>query len=154
MGQASTGDDGMINGPLLHPPLLHALAAAGHGAKILVADALYPHSTGAPATASRVYLNLCEGMVPAQAVMDAVSQSVAVEAITFMATAEGKASETVVDCQQRLAGHRHGNGQTIAWSGLERWAFYDACRAPDVCLLIATGERRPYSNFLLTIGVP
>lgn len=144
----------MINGPLLHPPLLHGLAAAGHGARVLVADALYPHSTAAPADATRVYLNLCEGMVPALAVMDTLAQAIAVEGITFMATAEGGASDTVVECQQRLAGHRHGGGREIAWSSLERWAFYAACREPEVCLVIATGERRPYSNFLLTIGVP
>ena len=144
----------MINGPLLHPQLLHDLAAAGHGAKVLVADALYPHSTGAPADATRVYLNLCEGMVPALDVMDAVAKSIAVEAIAFMATAEGDASDPVVECQRRLAGHRHGGGREIVWSSLDRWAFYDACRAPEVCLVVASGERSPYTNFLLTIGVP
>ncbi|ALM53382.1 RbsD/FucU domain-containing protein [Halomonas huangheensis] len=144
----------MINGPLLHPQLLHALAAAGHGARVLVADALYPHSTAAPANATRVYLNLCEGMVPALAVMDAVAQSIAVEEITFMATAEGEASDSVTECQRHLADHRHAGGSEITWSSLDRWAFYAACREPDVCLVVATGERRPYTNFLLTIGVP
>lgn len=144
----------MISGPLLHPQLLHGLAAAGHGAKVLVADALYPHSTGAPADATRVHLNLCEGMVPALAVMDTVALTIAVEEITFMATAEGTASDPVVECQRRLAGHRHGGGREITWTSLDRWAFYEACREPDVCLVVATGERRPYTNFLLTIGVP
>ena len=144
----------MIKGPLLHPPLLHALASAGHGARVLVADALYPHSTGAPPSASRVYLNLCEGMVPALSVMEALAQAVFIEQVTYMANAEGDASECVLECQQRLAGHRHGGGQQLDWSGLDRWAFYDACQRPDVCLVVATGECRPYSNFLLTIGVP
>lgn len=144
----------MIRGPLLNPPLLKGLAAAGHGARVLVADALYPHSTGAPPAASRVYLNLCEGMVPVLSVMETLAQSVFVEEVTYMADAEGGASESVLECRQRLADHRHGGGQQIAWSSLDRWAFYDACRGPEVCLVVATGECRPYSNFLLTIGVP
>ena len=36
---------------------------------------------------------------------------------------------------------------------LERFKFYDAAAAPDVCLTIATGEQRIYANILLTIGV-
>lgn len=36
---------------------------------------------------------------------------------------------------------------------LDRFAFCDAARGPDVTLAIATGERRTYANLLLTIGV-
>jgi L-fucose mutarotase len=36
---------------------------------------------------------------------------------------------------------------------LERFAFYDTARGPDLTLAIATGERRIYANLLLTIGV-
>jgi L-fucose mutarotase len=36
---------------------------------------------------------------------------------------------------------------------LDRFAFYDACRLPDVGLVIATGEQRIYANVLLTLGV-
>jgi L-fucose mutarotase len=36
---------------------------------------------------------------------------------------------------------------------LERFAFYDAARSPDVGLVIATAEQRIYANVLLTLGV-
>jgi L-fucose mutarotase len=36
---------------------------------------------------------------------------------------------------------------------LERFAFYDVARSPNVALVIATGEQRIYANILLTIGV-
>ena len=36
----------MLYGPMTHPQFLRALAAAGHGSKILLADANYPHTTG------------------------------------------------------------------------------------------------------------
>jgi len=38
-------------------------------------------------------------------------------------------------------------------AALDRYAFYDAARGPDLALAIATGERRIYANLLLTIGV-
>ncbi|MBO9325758.1 MAG: hypothetical protein J7463_10280 [Roseiflexus sp.] len=36
---------------------------------------------------------------------------------------------------------------------LGRFAFYNAARSPDTMLVIATGERRVYTNIPLTIGV-
>ena len=35
----------MLRSPLIHPQLLAALGAAGHGARVLIADANYSHST-------------------------------------------------------------------------------------------------------------
>ena len=71
-----------------------------------------------------------------------------------MADADGQASEAVREYQDVLAGHRHWGGRTVAWSGAERFAFYEACQARSVSVVIATGEVRPYSNLLVTIGVP
>lgn len=144
----------MMKGNLLHPELLSALAGAGHGSQILIADALYPHSTGVSSTAARVHLNLRAGMVPAADVMKAVAETIHIEAATYMQTAEGGASEAVQEFQQLLARYVHGGGEKITWSNLARMEFYTACREPDVCLLIATGETRPYANLLLTVGVP
>jgi L-fucose mutarotase len=36
---------------------------------------------------------------------------------------------------------------------MERFAFYDAARDPDLALVIASGERRIFANILITIGV-
>jgi L-fucose mutarotase len=35
---------------------------------------------------------------------------------------------------------------------VERMAFYELARRPDVTLLVATGDQRLYANLLLTIG--
>jgi len=35
----------VLRSPLIHPPLLAALGAAGHGGRVLIADANYSHST-------------------------------------------------------------------------------------------------------------
>lgn len=144
----------MIRGPLTHPGLLGALAAAGHGSQVLIADALYPHATGASQHVPRVHLNLRAGLVAAADVLSLVAETVHVEAATFMLTADGGSSAPVREFQSQLQDHRHGSGQHVAWSGLPRNEFYAACRGQDLCLLIATGEVRPYANLLLTVGVP
>lgn len=144
----------MINGYLLHPGLLSTLAGAGHGAKVLIADALYPHSTGAAPSVARVNLNLCAGTVAAADVLKAIAKTTPLEAATYMQTSDGGASEPVLEFQKLLAECRHHEGESVRWSSLERGAFYESCHGADVCLLVATGERRPYANLLLTIGVP
>lgn len=144
----------MIRGELLHPEILGALAAAGHGAKVLIADALYPHSTGAHANAQRVHLNLRPGLVAVRDVLQVVAQSVDIEVATYMETADGEASTSVQEFQAELSRYRHSGDEPVTWLGLKRHQFYAACREPDITLLIATGETRPYSNVLLTIGVP
>ncbi|MBB4932318.1 L-fucose mutarotase [Lipingzhangella halophila] len=144
----------MITYRLLHPEILAGLAAAGHGAQVLIADALYPHSTGVPAPAARVHLNLRPGLVAARDVLEVVADTVHIEAAVYMADADGGESEPVREYRGLLGSHRHGGDQEVAWSGLERTDFYAACRRPDVCMLVATGETRPYANLLLRIGVP
>ena len=44
-------------------------------------------------------------------------------------------------------------GFTGGLQEIERFAFYQAARGPDVALTIATAEQRIYGNILLTIGV-
>ncbi len=48
----------MLRFPLIHPPLLAALAACGHGGKVLLADANYSHGTNVYPGATTIYLNL------------------------------------------------------------------------------------------------
>jgi L-fucose mutarotase len=138
----------MLRTTVIHPHLLEALASAGHGAKVLVADALYPHSTGAPVTAARIHLNLRPGLVGARDIVEAVAETTFLEAATYMETAEGGESTPVTEYRQSLA------RLDLAWKGLERFAFYEAARQPDVAAVVVSGDVRPYANLLLTIGVP
>lgn len=146
----------MIRTPIIHPELLAGLARLGHGSQVLVADALFPHATGANPAAPCVNLNLTAGTVPAAQIVGLLGQMVQLEAATFMfdpGTDDGE-SPAVADFRASLSGHLHWGGKSVDWSGLDRFAFYEACRAPSVGLVIASGEVRPYANLLLTIGVP
>ncbi len=41
----------------------------------------------------------------------------------------------------------------VPFTEISRWDFYDAARADEVRIEIATGDQRLYANLLLTIGV-
>jgi L-fucose mutarotase len=62
----------MLRCPLIHPPLLAALGAAGHGARVLLADANYSHSTNVSPRAALIHLNLRPGLVTVDQVLEPV----------------------------------------------------------------------------------
>jgi L-fucose mutarotase len=118
----------MLKSALLHPEILQAIAAAGHGSQILIADGNYPVSTGSNPAAKKVYLNLAP-----------------VEAAHVMQPASGADAPIFAEFSALLNG--------LELQRLGRFEFYAAASAPSVCLAIATGEQRIYANILLTIGV-
>lgn len=136
----------MLKGPLTHPTLIGALAAAGHGSKVLIADGNYPSSTGAREGAVRIYLNLRPGLPTADDVLDVLAQSIPIEAVAVMVPCGGEK----VPAHE---GFRLALTEGVAWTELGRLEFYEACRTNDVAIVIATGEQRTYANILLTVGV-
>jgi L-fucose mutarotase len=130
---------------LLHPELIGALAAAGHGSQILLADGNYPHSTGVHPSATRVHLNLSPGVVTVDQVLEAVLATVPVEAATVM----------VPDTGEDIPAHG-GYRRAVSsatWHEVDRFAFYDLARGHDLAVVVATADERVYANLLLTIGV-
>jgi L-fucose mutarotase len=135
----------VLRTPLIHPPLLAALAAAGHGGKVLIADANYSASTNVNPGAARIHLNVRPGLVTVAGVLEPVLATVPVEAVTVMTPDGGGTPEVWAVYQQML---REG----LALRELDRFGFYAACREPDVAVCVATGDAALYSNVLLTIG--
>jgi L-fucose mutarotase len=132
--------------PLIHPPLLAALASAGHGAKILLADANYPHSTNVFPGAALIHLNLRPGLVTVDQVLEPVLSAVPIEAATVMRPDDGRAPDAFAQYKALLGGQCQ-----LEKPG--RHQFYAACREPDLAVCVATGDSRLYSNLLLTIGI-
>jgi L-fucose mutarotase len=131
---------------LIHPEILAALAAAGHGSQVLVSDGNFPHATATPPGARRVYLNLSPGRVTVTEVLEALAVTVPVEAATVMRPHDAEAPASLEEYRALLpAGTRV--------DVVERFAFYELARGRDVTLAIATGDQRLYANLLLTIGV-
>ena len=135
----------MLRFPLIHPPLLAALGAAGHGARILLADANYSHSTNISPRADLVHLNVRPGLVTVDQVLEPVLASVPVEAVSVMRPDDGSTPAV-------FARYRELLGEDLPLQPLGRLDFYAACRADDLALCVATGDARLYANVLLPIG--
>ncbi len=135
----------MLTYPLLHPEILAALGAAGHGAQVLIADGNYPLATRSHPSARRVFLNLAPGVLAVTDVLRVLAGATPVEAAHVMVPDAGPEPPIFREFRELLPG--------LELEPLGRFAFYDAARGPDLALAIATGERRVYANILLTIGV-
>jgi L-fucose mutarotase len=131
---------------LIHPEILAALAAAGHGSQVLLlADGNFPHATTTPPGARRVYLNLSPGRVTVTEVLEAVAATVPLEAAAVMRPHDADVPAVLAEYRALLPA---GTPVEV----VERMAFYELARRPDVTLAVATGDTRLYANLLLTIG--
>ena len=155
----------MLRTKLTHPMIIKALAAAGHGSMVLITDGNYPASTRSYSNAELVYLNLMPGMVKVTDVLEAVLTAIPVEAVHVM---RPDISNDPVD-KDSLMMRRTAPGSVhqepsiwadfrrmipdLALQPVERFAFYDMARQPDIALVVATGDQRLYANIMLTIGV-
>ena len=136
----------MLRFPLIHPPLLAALAACGHGGKILIADANYSHSTNAAPRAALIHLNLRPGLLTTDQVLEPLLAAIPVEAAHVMRPENG--TEPIV-----FGSYRTLLPPEVELQPLDRFGFYATCREPDLAVCIATGDDRLYANLLLTVGV-
>jgi L-fucose mutarotase len=136
----------MIRTDLLHPQILRALASAGHGSIVLIADGNFPFTTGANPAAERVYLNLAPGKLTVTDVLEVLVRTIPIEAAHGMVPDSGPEPAIYEEFRQLLP-------DDVPVHTLGRFPFYDAAKSPDTALVIATGEQRTYANILLTIGV-
>jgi L-fucose mutarotase len=131
---------------LLHPGLLAALAGAGHGGRVLLADGHYPASTAVGPHAQVVHLNLAPGLLDVSTVLDVLLRAVPVESATVMVPPVGDPEP------EALGAHRRALGD-LPLEEVDRFAFYDQARAGDLAVAVVTADVRQYANLLLTIGV-
>ncbi len=136
----------MLKSKLLHPEILQALGSAGHGAKILISDGNYPHSTGVPESAKKVFLNLMPGLVTVPQVLEALVSTIPIEAAEVMVPENPPRPPIFAEFEKLLP-------KEVKLTEHKRFDFYEIARKRDTTLLIATGEQRVYANLLLTIGV-
>lgn len=137
----------MLTSTLIHPPLLRALAAAGHGSTVLVADGNYPVATATAATAAVVHLNLRPGVLDVVEVTRTLLGAVPVEAAHVMTPGAPPDPPIFAELTQLL------RPSGVALQPLDRAAFYAAARSQDLAVVVATGDQRLFANLLLTIGV-
>jgi L-fucose mutarotase len=135
----------MLYTKLTHPAILGALAAAGHGSRVLITDGNYPLSAQTPSGAERVYLNLSPGLVRVTDILEAVLTVIPIEAVQVMGPENGSEPDIFAEFRTFLP--------NSPLQAVGRFDFYALARQPDVVLAIASGDQRLYANILLTIGV-
>ena len=143
----------MLKTALLHPEILQALGRAGHGSKVLLADANFPASTKLGANAALVHLNLAPGLVSATDVLRALVGAIPIEAAEVMTPDSGPEPPIFAEFRELLGEATTFDRSAIELTKHSRFTFYDLAAADDVALTIQTGEGRIYANLLLTIGV-
>lgn len=134
----------MLKSAVLHPELLSALASAGHGSKVLIADANFPFNTGKHHDAVVVYLNLCPGKLLSTEVLQALADEIPIESAELCATESGGEPPIFNEFRNILPGKE--------LTKRARSNFNDHAKNPECFLVIATGDERPNASILLTIG--
>ena len=134
--------------PILSPDLLHALAAMGHGDRIVIADANFPgHSLGPPCIdAPGVDASRMLGAVLSLLPLDDFAGDAAV---TMQVVGDPEAVPEAVADFQRIVTSEADHPATL--TSVERFAFYDLAR--EAFVIVLTGEGRLYGNIILTKGV-
>ncbi len=144
----------MLRQQLIHPEILAVLGAAGHHAKVLIADGNYPASTRRGPDAKIVHLNLMPGLVTCNQVLQALLNVMPLDAVqTMMYQTEGKyalSADPPVWNQYRES--LSAASVALELEPVEKWAFYDAVSTPDHVLTIQTGDQQQFANILLTMG--
>ncbi len=135
----------MLKTRIVHPELVQALAEAGHGARILLADANYATTVNINPAARIVYLNLTAGLLGTIDILKALIDTIPVESAMYMANEDDSKPAIINEYEKLLPG--------IPFTGRERFAFYEEAKSDDTCLLIASGEQTPRANLLMTVGV-
>jgi L-fucose mutarotase len=135
----------MLKQRLIHPEILEALAAAGHGSRILITDGNYPASTCLGENASLIYLNLAPGLISVTDVLAVLLTAVPIEDAAVMEPENGPDPAIFAEFQRMIP--------EIELTRFGRFDFYEEASGPETCLQVVTGEQRIYANLLLTIGV-
>lgn len=145
----------MLKHTLLHPTISAVLGKAGHHATILIADGNYPASTKRGPNAELVCLNLMPGVVTCAQVLEAVLSAVPIDAVhTMMYTRDDpytlNADPPAWDEYRAIL--KRAN-PSLELHKIPKWDFYKAVETPDHILTVQTGDRQPFANLLLFIGV-
>ena len=137
----------MLKTSLIHPEIVGALAACGHGDKILIADGNYPIASDTHPSTRKIYLGLCGGIPTATDVLRTLVAEIHFERAEVMTPGKGEPEPEIFADFKEILG-------IDELPELGRFDFYDAVKGADnVKFAVSTGELRVFSNILLTVGV-
>jgi len=132
--------------PLLSPDLLFALASAGHGDRIVIADANFPAVSMARRLVSLHGATATATLVAVLSVLPVDDFEPDPVAVMEVVDHPEETPEAVADFTRVLAAAGLAPPARLA-----RHEFYRAAR--EAFAVVQTGERRLYGNIMLTKGV-
>lgn len=135
----------MINGPLLHPDVLAALARSGHTGKVLIADGQFPISTGIPASVPRAFLNYAPNLLTVPQALAPLVAAMPIESVAATINDDGSLPPIWDDYRALLPAD-------VPLSGVKASEFGPLLRDPALALVIATGDLRSNGCIVLTLG--
>ncbi len=135
----------MIYGSITHPDVLAALARAGHSSRVLIADAHFPAATLLGPTVPRVQLNYAPDTLGVAQVLGPLALTVPIEAAVGATHEDGSLPAIWPEYQRLPPGVEIGTVR-----GSELTSAFDPDR---LGLAILTGEMRPASCIVLTLGI-
>lgn len=136
----------MLISEITHPEILKALASAGHGSNIVIADGNFPADIGVPPNTTKVFLNFGPDVLKVTEVLNSIVKMVNIEAAAAPVRDDFADGPVIPEYRALLP-------KGIEIKKLKRWDFRAACMAPETALLIQTGDLRLYCCIILTIGV-
>jgi L-fucose mutarotase len=145
----------MLTHQLIHPEINAILGAAGHHAKILVADGNYPASTKKGPNARLVHLNLMPGVVTCSQVLQAILSAVPIDCVNTMMYPPDDPYTLDADppVWEEYRAILKTAGLALTLEPIDKWDFYKAVETPDHVLTIQTADQQRFANILLSIGV-
>lgn len=135
----------MLRTPITHPEVLRALARAGHGSLVLVADAHFASATAVNPRAVVVHLGLAPGSPLVPSVVALVAATIEIEAVTSMTAPDEELGAVGREAASAVGAAPHGS--------VPRAEFTALTRSDDLALCIVTGDTRRFANAILRVGV-
>ena len=144
----------MLKHTLIHPEINRVLGAAGHHAKILIADGNYPASTKKGPNAQVISMNLSPGIVTCAQTLEAVLSAMPVDEINTMGIPPddpyaSHGPPPVWEEYRRIIARA---GLALDLKPIQKWDFYEAVASDDHVLTIQTADQALWANVLLSVG--
>jgi L-fucose mutarotase len=146
----------MLNGSLLHPDILRAVARSGHHSKILIADGNYPAANKRGPQAELVSLQLSPGVPTVLQVFEALLGAVRIDEVFTMGVDRDDSYAAATPGDPPVwAAYRQAlvkAGSDVQLNPIVKWDFYEAVASADHVLTIQTADTQPWANLLVSLG--
>lgn len=133
----------MLKTACTNAAILSHIAKAGHGDKVIIVSGNYPVDRVC-SDVPKVYVGLKQGVPSSTEVLEIMAELIPIESAEVMLEPDSEYAQVFSEYSQKL--------NSIEISILNKKDFYEASNTSRVCLVVSTGDIRPWANIILTVG--